>query len=660
MTLGHASLAVSQYCRALKHRPLNIRTVRNLADVALDTRDPRQNSAVARDAYRRIIDYCKAHGTTAVEEGDFEWSDLRIYLEFFHMLEQWADAARELREVARWLLGREAQGFWDRWPDDDREWDINDDRRVEIPEYQPAQFPLESYGMGLPVDLRARLCMYRLKLGHESEAALHLQVLDPADRYHPQDVPALERFRYFPDCLKDVGAALLERSRPAEAIEFFELYRRIAAGNEDVLVDADLLVHQGRCYLALEDKVAAEECFIAAIEEDDGNIDARFELAKIYEGEQEKEGREEAFLLVNEALHLEAQQGGGEDPQQEASRRAAHRRLPPHLSADLRRKRERLLLGQPKRRRRTYRPRRLGGSEERRKYEQERTAALADKYRLCLELKPRLESGDEEDPEAARAWMGAARELIDDFRASKDFYPWDMYVRSQGFVTLFAGQDVPPHANAKLLAMAARLQQNLAPGDGQEHAPPPVIVRHEHRGIPFDEWLDLFLDYALRLAREGQVREAYEICMSAKDSVVFKSKENSFLIHLAHATCAVIAGDEEQCVSVARYFMREYMHCTDSYRIVAALCRVCQTPVSWYSSGPAQKFILRQIRHMDKATLSREAGGENAGVSGLDVCLLTIYGHIMFTTTSYTYALSWGSATSTTHSSARPPTGSTC
>lgn len=114
------------------------------------------------------------------------------------------------------------------------------------------------------------------------------------------------------------------------------------------------------------------------------------------------------------------------------------------------------------------------------------------------------------------------------------------------------------------------------------------------------------------------------------------------------AACAIIAGDEEQCVWVARFFMREYLQCTDAYRIFAALCRICQAPVSWYSSGPAQKFILRQIRHMDKATTatstSRSAGsgGDGGGDGGadLDVCLLTIYGHIMFTTTSYTYALS--------------------
>jgi len=518
-------------------------------------------------------------------------------------------------------------------------------------------------------------------------------LLDPVDS-QPQDIPAFERFRDFPDCLRDVGAALLQKERVEDAIGCFELYRKITAENGDE-VDSEMLVDQGRCYLALGDNVSAEECLIAAIEADDENIAARFELAKIYEGEQAKEGREEAFLLVTEALNLEAQHveggTGGAGAGAGAAPKRPIRRLGPYMPGELRRKQ--MLLKQPVRRRK-YRPRLLGDSEERRKFELERTEALGETFRMCQEMRGRLGAGG--DADALDSWMGGARELIDDFRSSKEFYPWDMYVRSQGFVAAFPGQE-HTHANANLMEMATRLQQSkalptpffplqhscgrpgksranhpgradLAPGEGQDLDATPVLIRHEHRGIPFNEWLDIFLEYALNLALAHQAQEAYEVLTAAKDSVVFKNKENAFLIHVAHAStsrpppsfrrpprlwffshgllttyrnlaCAVISGDEEQCISAARFFMREYMHCTDSYRIMAALCRVCQAPASWYSSGPVQKFILRQIRMLDKATTASNGGG-GTGNSELDVCLLTIYGHIMFTTASYTYALS--------------------
>jgi general transcription factor 3C polypeptide 3 (transcription factor C subunit 4) len=184
----------------------------------------------------------------------------------------------------------------------------------------------------------------------------------------------------------------------------------------------------------------------------------------------------------------------------------------------------------------------------------------------------------------------------------------------------------------------------------------PTLKRSEHRGIPFDEWLDLFLEYAISLARHQKAKEAYLVCQSARDSIVYKSSDNTFLIHVAWAACAVYAADEETCVAVARFFMRNNPAATDSYRVFSALCRVCQSPVSWYASGPAQKYILRQIKAMDRTLLPNDIAESTMGTwdravpreegqgprhEALDVSLLMLYGHILLTSTSYTYALNY-------------------
>lgn len=95
---------------------------------------------------------------------------------------------------------------------------------------------------------------------------------------------------------------------------------------------------------------------------------------------------------------------------------------------------------------------------------------------------------------------------------------------------------------------------------------------------------------------------------------------------------------------------------TDSYRVFSALCRLCQSPVSWYSSGPAQKYILRQIKAMDRGLLPTHTAQSNMRAwdtavpreealgprhEALDVALLMLYGHILLTSTSYTYALNY-------------------
>ncbi|AEO69190.1 uncharacterized protein THITE_71589 [Thermothielavioides terrestris NRRL 8126] len=631
---GNASKALVEYQKALSYRPWNIRTVRNIADVALDVKDRRKGADIARGAYRRLIDHLQATGTYEAEEGRFEWSDLRIYLEFFTILEQWQEGARELKEISRWLLGRRAETYWDQWIDDDREWDIYDDRRLAVPGFEPAQFPQESYGQGLPVDLRAKLYVYRSKLGLEHEAELHLQLLDPGRE---------EDFMDFPDCLKDIAVALLDRNRADEAIRYLDLFRHIATTTGETVLDADFSVCQGRYHMARGEKAAAEECFIAAIEEDEDHIEARVQLANMYEGEEMQEGREEAFLLVREAMNLEAS--------------GTRRRRGPYGPRKPREGPPRPRKPRDPNRKSNYVPRRLIDAEKRRQQELVMTAQAAKNFQRLQAVQDRALAGDEQ---AKAEWMKAAKLLVDDFRSYKQFYPWEKYLKLLGYAASAQGQAAAPARNMKLAAMEERLRQNLAPAEGQEQAARlPLKFPSEHRGIPFDTWLDIFLNYAFALVRSGRHREAYAVCHAARDSVVWTSAETTFLIHVAWASCAVYAGDEETCVAIARYFMRDYMPGTDSYRMFSAMCRVCQTPVSWYTSGPAQKFILRQIKTMDTIVMRKDkekdrdrdshaagtGNGNGNGSSdpdiGLDVALLTIYGHILFTTTSYTYALSY-------------------
>ncbi|KAL2024458.1 hypothetical protein VTK56DRAFT_8269 [Thermocarpiscus australiensis] len=640
MLQGNASKALQEYQKALSYRPWNIRTVRNIADVALDVKDPRRSAEIARTAYRRLIDHLQASGTFDAEEGRFEWSDLRIYLEFFTILEQWQEGAQELKEISRWLLGRRSESYWDQWVDDDREWDIHDDRRIVVPSFEPARFPQDAYGLGLPVDLRAKLYVYRSKLGFEYEANLHLELLDPT---------RAEDFMLFPDCLKDIANTLLDRDRADEAIRYLELYRHIADTTGDISLGADFLVCQGRYHMAVGEKAAAEECFIAAIEEDEDNIEARIQLANMYESEEYQEGREEAFLLIREAMRLEARRGDG-------TAAGTRRRRGPYAPRKPRERKARQP-GDPSRKS-SYVPRRLINAEKRRQQDLEMTAKAARNFQRMQELQELALAGDEE---AKAGWMKAAEELVDDFRSYKQFYPWDKYIKFLGYgASAQGGQAAVPARNMKLAAMEERLRQNLAPAEGQEQpARLPIKYPSDHRGIPLDTWLDIFLNYAFALARSGRHHEAYAVCHAARDSIVWTAPETTFLIHVAWASCAVYAGDEETCVAIARYFMRDYMPGTDSYRMFSAMCRVCQTPVSWYTSGPAQKFILRQIKTMDSIVMKRTAAAAQSSPDdgttaltatatandhpdiGLDVCLLTIYGHILFTTTSYTYALSY-------------------
>jgi general transcription factor 3C polypeptide 3 (transcription factor C subunit 4) len=88
----------------------------------------------------------------------------------------------------------------------------------------------------------------------------------------------------------------------------------------------------------------------------------------------------------------------------------------------------------------------------------------------------------------------------------------------------------------------------------------------------------------------------------------------------------------------------------------AAVARMCQSPISWYTSGPTQKYVLRQIKAMDYALVDEARRGKYFSEKGsysaqdengrhivnddMDVALLMLYGHILYAGTSYAYALS--------------------
>jgi general transcription factor 3C polypeptide 3 (transcription factor C subunit 4) len=71
----------------------------------------------------------------------------------------------------------------------------------------------------------------------------------------------------------------------------------------------------------------------------------------------------------------------------------------------------------------------------------------------------------------------------------------------------------------------------LVEADGRELENLPVPK--DYRGISFDIWLDIFLEYALHLAKAGDIEETYEIIQAAIDAIVFyHSRDYMFQIHV--------------------------------------------------------------------------------------------------------------------------------
>lgn len=167
--LGHASVAVGDYKFVLAERPLDLDLIRKLAEACMDTKDVAKAAGSAISAYDTLFRHTAAY-PDAGEAAQISWYDVGIYSELLAHSERPRDAILQLKALSRRLLGRRGEVFWDQWQEDDREFDEDESRRMEVPEYHHGSVDHMAYGLGLPKDLRVRLAIYRLTAGDTQEA----------------------------------------------------------------------------------------------------------------------------------------------------------------------------------------------------------------------------------------------------------------------------------------------------------------------------------------------------------------------------------------------------------------------------------------------------------------------------------------------------------
>ncbi len=161
--MGNASGAAAEYKHVLRQRPHDLSIIRSIAHAYIDI----DKVEMAQDLYKDAIVFYKAKKAATAQ---FTWDDANVYVELYPHAGQYAQAIRELKSVARWLLGRESESYWEDVTEDDREWDDADERRRLSPDFVEGQFSSAQYGLGLPLEFHVNLGLFRLKLGHVTEA----------------------------------------------------------------------------------------------------------------------------------------------------------------------------------------------------------------------------------------------------------------------------------------------------------------------------------------------------------------------------------------------------------------------------------------------------------------------------------------------------------
>ena len=159
---GHISRAATDFHWLLRNSPHNIAILRHLAEAYVDLGEI--------DRALTLYDHSLRHYRKDESELPISvsWSDINIYSELLGLKRENRQAVFQIRSLSRWLLGRRSENYWDSYDEDDREWDVDDQpRRVDVENYIPGQYAASTYGDGLPLELRVKLGVYRLRLGSQ-------------------------------------------------------------------------------------------------------------------------------------------------------------------------------------------------------------------------------------------------------------------------------------------------------------------------------------------------------------------------------------------------------------------------------------------------------------------------------------------------------------
>jgi general transcription factor 3C polypeptide 3 (transcription factor C subunit 4) len=680
---GQHSRAKSECKMMVRQKPHDLNIVKQYADLCAYSGSLPEIKR-AKDAYDVAINFFFKGRSLGVPET--QWSHLNIYLDLVEKCENPAQAAFHLKKLSRWLLGRKEDTFWDSVTDDDREFDIDDvPRRTQIPEFKYSRFAgqRQMYGEGLPLELRVKLGLFRLKISRADlpEAMRHFQYLldlkaDIAD--------------YF-DLFRDIAEGMVEQANYAEAILFYEPIRSIPEA-----CDHEYYMKLADCYMMFSRNAEAESCWKYIVDNDPNDIKSRIALAKLYESEQRMS---EAVPLVHEVIRLgrsdavkqakinvdkppssrslapimpkpgqsapsESHAGpvsrhysigpmpeDGEDGDyQEDHERDEEEDDDDELDGD---DEEELVALRPGKR---GRPRKKNTDKPRVSQTFERLQQQDQRIKANHVLVRSAKETMDEDEDALQTYMEAAQEMIDDFKTVRALYPGrDKHIRFTGF-----GRNATKSSIiAEMEAMKKRLTNDIM--DVDEEVVDENIPDNFH-DIKFTEWLDIFCEYGLLLAKCGNREKCYEILGSAVSCTVFYHNQGfKTQAHAAWLACALLLNDEQKVCEVSRYFISEWPHSGAAYQMFAAVNRLFSGYSNWFNSGPTQKFILRQVKALDYALLDPEsrahyaftgqerssytqAGKRDANpynLAELDAGVLSLYGHIMAAAQSWTSALNY-------------------
>lgn len=269
----------------LRAKPDDLDNLKLYAELCLDSKDHFEMNA-GQEVYLETFKLFSDKDTFG--DSEEQWIHLNLYLELVDRTKEPAYAVFELKRLARWLLGRQEDDYWDGVTEDDREFDSEHERRLDVAEFRNgSHVDPETYGDGLPLDLRVKLGAFRLKMKDQDEALRHFDhIYELRD-----DIGGVY------DLFYTIGDTLRKASLFDHAIRFYKPVEAL----EEELTD-EYWISLAACYRGLQEFEEAENCYRAVMELEPNHAPARAELAKMLADDMNE--KERAMTIIRDLIAM--------------------------------------------------------------------------------------------------------------------------------------------------------------------------------------------------------------------------------------------------------------------------------------------------------------------------------------------------------------------
>nr|KAJ3421839.1 transcription factor TFIIIC subunit tfc4 [Polyrhizophydium stewartii] len=441
----------------------------------------------------------------------------------------------------------------------------------------------------LPLDLRVKLGIARLYLKDIEAAQMHFEVL------YSEDI--LE----YAELFLDVAEAYMGARLFSAALRVFEMLE----GYEDLLT-GEVFASMAKCHRQMGSDESAIEYYKKALKKQPDNVDYNRALGYIYEDMGETDL---AFKFFHEG---KPQRWAGTWLSQICHRLSKQPMEPQRLAQNA----TSLMLLQDEERRRQ---KRLAEDKQREKSaEAVRHLENSTTFGVFNELRRK----DVLDAAQKAEMLRCARKLMARFQSTKIFFSTRKLKRLR-YETL--GSDAAALSELNLDGAGAGGDGDGGDAEasdakvGLDGADGSMVVE----GVSISDWLNVFVQYALFMAREDKGDEAHAALAIALDAAVFnQSQTKRMFLRCIMLAIAIYTGNYARVSESCRWIAATMPYANDSYRIYCAMYAGGSAATEAFGTNANQKYFYRQLRQL--------CGDERQKVPQTNhPVLMTFYGHVL-------------------------------